>query len=205
MNAHDLQNYESRIEKALDAHDIPHALELCNHYLVAVRAERGFRHLVPSLNFRAMFLTAQAELAAARPSAAIERFAELADDLPKVTPELACRVHLSAAETLARLGRVAEALDRLGEAERTGFPIRSDDESLLQWLRTRLTTQDFDEIAAEVKACDQFLFISGKSAARAVLAGDMGMSLLRTGDPERATDWSRSLELARTAGVTPML
>jgi tetratricopeptide (TPR) repeat protein len=181
----DTATIESRIADALagSAHD--EAAALAARYVQATGDDRPSARPEESPWFRARYLAAQSELAAGRLVAAAGQLESLAPVERALPSQLARRVHLLAAEVLARLGRAAEARVRLaqvggGPGEALPAPIRA------RVLRVRLALGEVEQLGGELSACEAALGGVGDSAGAALLACDAGLGWAAAGDMARA-------------------
>jgi hypothetical protein len=101
-----------------------------------------------SPRFRARYLAAQVDLAAGRLGAALGRVQTLLPRCGRLTPELAARVRLLAAEALARLQRPDEARSQLALVP--AEPLDSRPLLRLRVLRVRLWIGDMALIGEEL-------------------------------------------------------
>jgi tetratricopeptide (TPR) repeat protein len=195
---------EEAIDSALAGGELTRAEEAAERYRrLAGEAPPGGdvgRH--PWL--RSRYLAAQVALAAGRLGQALEHLGPLlpvADTLPD--EKLAGRIHLLAAETLARLRRPADARAELRQVPAT--LLGQNALARFRALRTRLWLGEVASLGDELSACAAALGAGHDTANLALLACDEGRAWDRAGDLARAREcWQRAEALSRSAQGDPI-
>jgi hypothetical protein len=151
MTPEAIHQVESEIDAAVATQSFDRAEQLATAYL----AEAGsipFADAGRSPWFRARYLAAQVALARGRLNLALERLIPLQPFLPDLPWELAGRVWLLFAETLARLGRLNELPAVLGQVPEA--LLQKDATQQLRWLRVRLWLGEAASLEQELRACE---------------------------------------------------
>jgi tetratricopeptide (TPR) repeat protein len=202
MNATEARQFETTIDAALTAGDLPRAEALAGDYCRA--AEPGPAAAPPERtpHFRAAYLAAQVALAAGRLGRAVDHLAPFMDDVPRLPAELAARVRLLLAEAHARLDHGPEARSLLDEVP-TALLER---EPLLQLraLRIRLWLGEVDHLTEALDHCCRSLEARGDTANLALLLCEEGRGWDRAGKLARAEQcWLRAEHLGRAPSPRP--
>lgn len=201
VNVSEATQFEAAIEGAVAAGETDRAEALAGRYRAAAAGEPGGGEPERSLRFRAAYLAAQVALAAGRLGLALERSEPLLAT-KGLSPELASRLRLVAAEALARLRRPEEAracLRRVPPGLLSGEPTLH-----LRALRVRLWLGDVERLGDEIATCARELRRRGDGANCALLACEEGRAWDLLGDQARAeTCWREADRLSRcsAAGV----
>jgi CHAT domain-containing protein len=198
ISPEDAARIESGIAGALAASAHDEASSLAARYVEATRDGSPSGRPEESPWFRARYLAAQAELAAGRLGAALGWLESLAPIERALPAELAQRVHILAAEVLARLGRATEASTRLAQVRGVvhwgePLPTRIQARALRVWLALGQVKQ----LGTEIVACEAALIALGETSSAVLLACDAGLGWASAGDLARAEEcWLRAEQTA---------
>jgi CHAT domain-containing protein len=195
------QRRERSIDQAVAAGDIRRAADEAEDYCDVSEGHAEGDALSP--RFRACYLAAQVALAGGRLGLALCRLETLLPACDRLTPELAARLRLFAAEALARLRRGDEARAQLARAP--AAPLAKGPLLRLRALRVRLWLGDLADLGADLAACARDLEASGDAANHALLLCEEGRARDRAGDlPGALSCWQRAERLA-DPGDAPLI
>src|SRR5262245_34921974 len=170
---------ESAIESALERGDVEAALAEAARYRQAATGPLLIAGQ-PGPAFRALLVSARVCLPAGRPAEAREHLGRCLTCVDSLTPALAARVRLLAAESHFRCGDQAEARRLVSQAAPGPWP---DHPALwLRWLRVRLWLGDLASLADDLAACARLLSRQGDRHNLALLRCEEGCARDRAGD-----------------------
>jgi hypothetical protein len=200
VNTADALRFETEIDAALAAWDLDRAEALAQRYRATADSEWANGEPARSPAFRADYLAAQVALAAGRLKQAEERLSPLLALTGALPEELASRVRLFMAETLARLHRQLEAralLEQVPASLLDRVPRLQ-----LRALRIRLWLGEVGQLGAEIAGCARVLEARGETADVALLLCEEGRAWDRAGDLAAAQDcWHRAEHLSQSCST----
>jgi tetratricopeptide (TPR) repeat protein len=203
MTNAEAQRREQVIDQAVAAGALERAEREVLAYLTKSGSPRPDREPARELWFRAAYLAAQVSLAAGRLVQTSERLAPCLAVAERLPQKLAARVHLVAAEALARLRRGVEArllLERVPPSLLARHPLLH-----LRGLRIRLWLGEITQIEGEIVACSAALEARGDLSNRALLLCEEGCGRESAGDLDGAERcWQRAEALTRAPGPDPI-
>lgn len=170
---------ESAIESALERGDVEAALAEAARYRQMATGpllEAG----QPAPAFRALLVSARVCLPAGRPSEAGEYLERCLTCIGNLTPVLAARVRLLAAESQFRCGNDTEARRLVDQA--SPGPWTQHPTLWLRWLRIRLWLGDLPSLANDLAACARLFSQTGDQNNLALLRCEEGLARDRAGD-----------------------
>jgi len=198
MTPEAIRQVESQIDSAMEMQSFDQAESLAAVYL----AGAGPIPLVDageSPGFRSRYIGAQVLLANGRLNQALDRLIPLQPILPHLPRDLAGRVWLLFAETLARLGRLAEVPVLLTQVPDT--LLQSDIAQQLRWLRVRMWLGEVLLLQPELRACEDRLAAAQDIANQVLLLCDEGLAWDAAGNLARAAQaWEAAEKRSRALG-----
>ncbi len=189
---------ESQIDKALEMQSFDDAEQLAVVYLAGA-GPIPMTDAGRSPGFRSHYVAAQVLLASGKLNQTLERLLPLQPVLPHLPWELAGRVRLLFAETLARLGRLAEVPAWLDQVPDT--LLQSDAAQQLRWLRVRMWLGEVLRVQPELRACEARLAAAKDTSNQVLLLCDEGLAWDAVGHLSRAAQaWEAAEKQSRSLG-----
>jgi tetratricopeptide (TPR) repeat protein len=200
VNSTEARQHEADIDRAFASGAMEQAERQAEFYMRASGPVRTDGDPAQAPWFRAAYLATQVSLAAGRLTEASARLAPCLAVAERLPEELAARVHLLAAEALARARRGAEVrplLERVPPALLAGHPLLH-----LRALRIRLWLGELDQIEEQMTACDAALGARGDTSHQALLLCEEGCARDAAGDLDRAARcWQQAEVLTRATAA----